>query len=158
MIIIGIDTGVKTGFAVNFDGNLIQLKTLGIIVAMAEALEFRSQFAKDMVICIEDTRQRKWMPAKVGNERLKGVGSVNRDSSIWQEFCEFYDLPYILVPPAHLAGLTKMKIERFIEMTGWAGKRPSEHARDAGMMTWKYQRLISKGMVKIPPKPSERTL
>lgn len=154
MILIGIDTGTHTGFAVNFDGKLIQLKTLGIIQAMNEVLEYRSLFAKDLVICIEDTRKRKWVRQDVGKERLKGVGSVNRDGAIWQEFCEYHDLPYILVPPAHLAGLTKMPEKIFNELTGWHGKRTSEHARDAGVMVWKYHRLISKGTVKIPPCPS----
>ena len=60
MIIIGIDTGAKTGFAVNHDGDITQLATHGIIKAMEAVLRVRSQFADDLVICIEDTRQRKW--------------------------------------------------------------------------------------------------
>ena len=155
MIIIGVDTGTKTGFAVNQDGDITQLATHGIIKAMEAVLRVRSQFADDLVICIEDTRQRKWVRHDVGRERLKGVGSVNRDGAIWEEFCEYHDIPYLLVPPAHLQGLTKMTEKDFRERTGWPGKRPSEHARDAGMMTWKYHRLITKGMVKIPKKPSE---
>ena len=155
MIIIGIDTGTKTGFAVNHDGDITQLATHGIIKAMETVLRVRSQFADDLVICIEDTRQRKWVRHDVGRERLKGVGSVNRDGAIWEEFCEYHDIPYLLVPPAHLQGLTKMTEKDFRERTGWTGKRCSEHARDAGMMTWKYHRLITKGMVKIPKKPSE---
>lgn len=155
MIIIGIDTGTKTGYAVNIDGKITQLETYGVITAMAAVLEIRSQFAGDFVLCIEDTRQRKWVRQDVGRERLKGVGSVNRDSAIWQEFCEYHDIPYLLVPPAHLQGFTKMTEKDFRERTGWAGKRCSEHARDAGVMVWKYWRLIEKGYVKIPLKPSE---
>lgn len=155
MIIIGIDTGTKTGFALNFDGKLIQLKTLNIIQAMHQVLEIRSQYAKPMVICIEDARKRKWLPPNVGKERLKGAGSVSRDGAIWQEFCEYHDLPYLLVPPSHMTGLTKMKPDKFADLTGWQGGRTSEHARDAGVMIWKYHRLIEKSHVKIPLKPSE---
>ena len=155
MIIIGIDTGTKTGFAVNQDGNLIELATYSIIKAMHRASEYHALFDEPVLVCIEDTRQRKWVRHDVGRERLKGVGSVNRDGAIWEEFCEYHDIPYLLVPPAHLVGLTKMTEKDFRERTGWPGKRPSEHARDAGMMTWKYHRLISKGMVKMPKKPSE---
>lgn len=155
MIIIGIDTGTKTGFAVNMDGKIIQLATVGIIEAMDRVLDYYSQFSKDIVVCIEDARKRKWLPPNVGKERLKGAGSVSRDGAIWQEFCEYHDLPYILVPPAHLAGLTKRTEKDFREITGWHGKRCSEHARDAGLMTWSYHRKISKGLVKMPPKPSE---
>ena len=160
MIIIGIDTGTKTGFAVNIDGEIIELETLGIIKAQLRVLS-RLESTKstmnghEFVVCIEDTRQRKWVRHDVGRERLKGVGSVNRDGAIWEEFCEYHDIPYLLVPPAHLVGLTKMTEKDFRERTGWTGKRPSEHARDAGMLTWKYHRLITKGMVKMPKKPSE---
>lgn len=150
-----IDTGTNTGFALNFDGKLIQLKTLNIIQAMHHVLEIRSQYAKPMFICIEDARKRKWLPKNVGKERLKGAGSVSRDGAIWQEFCEYHDLPYILVPPAHLAGLTKRTEKDFREITGWHGKRCSEHARDAGLMTWKYHNLLSKGLMPMPAKPSE---
>ena len=165
MIIIGIDTGTKTGYAVNKDGKIIHLATLGIITAQEEVLNWYSSNqehfkysvkpTEGFVVCIEDTRQRKWVRHDVGRERLKGVGSVNRDGAIWEEFCEYHDSPYLLVPPAHLQGLTKMTEKDFRERTGWTGKRCSEHARDAGMMTWKYHRLITKGMVKTPKKPSE---
>ena len=155
MVIIGVDTGTKTGFAVNQDGNLIELATYGIIKAMHRASEYHDLFDEPVLVCIEDTRQRKWVRQDVGRERLKGVGSVNRDGAIWEEFCEYHDIPYLLVPPAHLQGLTKMTEKDFRERTGWTGKRCREHARDAGMMTWKYHRLITKGMVKIPKKPSE---
>ena len=156
MIIIGIDTGTKTGFAINHDGVIVGLCTLGIIEAQQAVLKRYAASEKnhDFVVCIEDTRQRKWVRHDVGRERLKGVGSVNRDGAIWEEFCEYHDIPYLLVPPAHLVGLTKMTEKDFRERTGWQGKRPSEHARDAGMMTWKYHRLISTGKVAMPAKPS----
>ncbi len=156
MIIIGIDTGTKTGFAINHDGVIVGLCTMGIIEAQQAVLRrYAASGQHEFVVCIEDTRQRKWVRHDVGRERLKGVGSVNRDGAIWEEFCEYHDIPYLLVPPAHLQGLTKMTEKDFRERTGWTGKRPSEHARDAGMMTWKYHRLITKGMVKTPKKPSE---
>ena len=163
MIIIGIDTGTKTGFAINFNGAITELETLGIIQAQQVVMQTYQGtlnpscpvYGHEFIVCIEDTRQRKWVRHDVGRERLKGVGSVNRDGAIWQEFCEHYSIPFCLVPPAHLIGLTKMTEEDFRERTGWNGKRTSVHARDAGMMTWKYHRLITKGMVKIPKKPSE---
>lgn len=157
MIIIGIDTGKKTGFAVNKDGNIIFLKTFGIIAAMVQVLEYRSQFATDFVICIEDARKRTWFgnDEKKIRDKLKGAGSVSRDASIWQEFCEYHDLPYILVPPSHLSGLTKMREDDFKNLTNWDGGRCSEHARDAGVMTHKYHKLFSKGLMPMPAKPSE---
>ena len=163
MIIMGIDTGTKTGFAINFNGVIAELETFGIIQAQQVVMQTYQGtlnpscpvYGHEFIVCIEDTRQRKWVRHDVGRERLKGVGSVNRDGAIWEEFCEYYDIPYLLVPPAHLQGLTKMTEKDFRERTGWTGKQCSEHARDAGMMTWKYHRLITKGMVKMPKKPSE---
>lgn len=149
MIVIGIDTGTKTGLAVMRDGTLTQLETCGIITAMYKVLEYRSRFADDLVVCIEDARLRKWLPKNVGKERLKGAGSVSRDAAIWQEWCEYHGLPYILVAPASLQGLTKRTEKDFRQITGWHGKRCSEHARDAGLMVWKYERLIRQGVVAI---------
>ena len=31
-----------------------------------------------LLVCIEDTRLRKWVKKDIRSERLKGVGSVNR--------------------------------------------------------------------------------
>lgn len=157
MIIIGIDTGTNTGFAVNIDGEIVELETLGIIKAQLRVLSWLESTKSTMNghefgVCIEDARQRKWVHKDIGRERLRGVGSVCRDSAIWQEFCEHYSIPFCLVPPAHLIGLTKMTEEDFRERTGWNGKRTSVHARDAGIMTWKYHRLISKSAARTTSK------
>ncbi|WP_250162193.1 hypothetical protein [Psychrobacter sp. WY6] len=41
-------------------------------------------------------------------------------------------------------------------ITGWTA-RTSEHARDAGMMIYKYHRLIEKGVVDVPAaKPMKK--
>ena len=96
MILIGIDTGVKTGFAHSIDG-------------------------------------------------------VLQD---WQEFCERYDIPHLLVAPASID--TKRSAKDFKMITGWNG-RTSEHSRDAGMLIYKYHRLIEKGVVDAPaPKPIKK--
>lgn len=153
MNIIGIDTGTKTGFCHLYNGEICQLKTYNIIKAQAEVLHIH-QSQKDIVIAIEDTRKRKWVTDDIGNERLKGVGSVNRDSAIWQEFCEFYDIAYLLIAPAYLIGLLKMPVNDFTLFSGWQGKS-SEHSRDAFVLADKVNKLIIKGYLQIPLKPSE---
>ena len=157
MILIGIDTGVKTGFAHSIDGVLQEVSTQSILSAQDKVLDIRNEAAQsdvNLVVCIEDVRKRKWVDPSIGSERLKGVGSVTRDCSIWQEFCERNGLRHILVPPAYID--TKRKAKDFAMITGWTA-RTSEHARDAGMMIYKYHRLIEKGVVDVPaPKPIKK--
>lgn len=154
MILIGIDTGVKTGFSHSIDGVLQEVSTQSILSAQDKVLAIRDEAAQsdvDLVVCIEDVRKRTWVDDSIGRERIKGVGSVTRDCSIWQEFCERNGLRHILVAPANID--TKRNAKDFKMITGWAG-RTSGHGRDAGMMIYKYHRLINKGVVDVPaPKP-----
>lgn len=150
MILIGIDTGVKTGFAHSIDGVLQEVSTQSILSAQDKVYKtFEEAQASDIkfVVCIEDVRKRKWVDPRIGKERMKGVGSVIRDCSIWQEFCERYDIPHLLVSPASID--TKRSAKDFKMITGWHG-RTSEHSRDAGMLIYKYHRLIEKGAVDVP--------
>ena len=154
MILIGIDTGVKTGYAHSIDGVLQEISTQSILSAQDKVLDIRDEAAQSdvkLIVCIEDVRKRKWVDPSIGRERMKGVGSVTRDCSIWQEFCERNGLRHILVPPAHID--TKRSAKDFEMITGWTAQT-SEHARDAGMLIHKYHRLIEKGVVDVPaPKP-----
>ncbi|CAM3970766.1 hypothetical protein PSAR109036_01915 [Psychrobacter arenosus] len=156
MILIGIDTGVKTGFAYSVAGEIQDIATETILSAQERVLAVRkSAEVKGVpyVVCIEDVRLRKWVAPNIGSERLQGIGSVKRDCSIWQEFCERHNIRYILVPPAHIE--TKTKDAYFKSVTGYQG-RTSGHGRDAGMMIYKYHRLITKGVVAIPNLPKDK--
>lgn len=153
MILIGIDTGVKTGYAHSIDGVLQSVSTESILSAQDKAhkaFEEAQLSGIEFVVCIEDVRKRTWIDRSIGKERMKGVGSVTRDCSIWQEFCERYNIPHLLIAPANIA--TKRSAKDFKMITGWQG-RTSEHARDAGMMIYKYHRLITKGVVAVPSAP-----
>jgi len=153
VILIGIDTGVKTGYAHSIDGVLQEVSTQTILSAQDKVHRiFEEARASDITfaVCIEDVRKRTWVDPRIGKERLKGIGSVTRDCSIWQEFCERYDIPYLLVAPANID--TKRNAKDFKMITGWTA-RTSEHARDAGMMIYKYHRLITKGTVAVPDAP-----
>jgi len=156
MILIGIDTGVKTGFAYSVKGEFKKVSTETILSAQDAVFNISVEAAlinTPCVVCIEDVRLRKWVAPNIGSERLQGIGSVKRDCSIWQEFCERHNIRYILVPPAHIE--TKTKDAYFKSVTGYQG-RTSGHGRDAGMMIYKYYRLITKGVVAIPNLPSDK--
>ena len=133
-LIVGLDPGVKTGFAVwsRSERRLTTVETLGItqamtlIRAMADAGSLHS-------VRFEDARLRKWFGTR-GREALQGAGSVKRDCSIWEEFLSgLVGVPFLPVSPQ--AKGRKLDAEQFKRVTGWQG-RTSEHGRDAAMLVW----------------------
>ena len=136
-ILIGIDTGVHTGFAVAFDhgegGELQKVQSLSITQAMQSILEYEDEHdLKDIMLYIEDARKRTWFTG--GREKAQGVGSVKRDAQIWENWCKEQGINFKLIHPA--ANATKKKVEDFTRMTGWTG-RTNEHGRDAAMLVFK---------------------
>ena len=136
-ILIGIDTGVNTGFAVAFDhgegGVLQKVESLSITQAMQSVLEYEDEHdLKDIMLYIEDARKRTWFTG--GREKAQGVGSVKRDAQIWEDWCTEQGLNFKMIHPA--ANATKKKVEDFTRMTGWTG-RTNEHGRDAAMLVFK---------------------
>ena len=129
-LVVGIDTGVNTGFAV-WDRErkvLTELTTLKIHQAMERVRELSYQ--DDIVVYFEDARQRKWF-GSAGREQLQGAGSVKRDCGIWEDFLKDLNVEYHAIPPKN--NLTKMNADLFAKVTGWKG-RTSEHARDAAFL------------------------
>ena len=136
-ILIGIDTGVKTGYAVAMvhgtGGELHQVECLSITKAMQSIQEIKAIHGKDnLKLYIEDARKRKWFTG--GKEKAQGVGSVKRDAQIWEDWCIEQEFNYIMVHPK--ANATKTKADLFKKITGWTG-RTNEHARDAAMLVFK---------------------
>ena len=92
-IMIGIDTGVKTGFAVAADrgkgGELEQVESLSITQAMSKVKDsIQTWGTQNVCLYIEDARQRTWFTG--GREKAQGVGSVKRDAQIWEDWCSRY--------------------------------------------------------------------
>ena len=136
-ILIGIDTGVNTGFAVAIDsgngGDLQEVECLSITQAMANINELVIEHGKENIkLYIEDARLRTWFTG--GREKAQGVGSVKRDAQIWESWCKEQDLNYIMIHPK--ANATKTKADVFKKRTGWSG-RTNEHARDAAMLVFR---------------------
>lgn len=133
-VLVGIDTGVNTGFAVALDegqgGYLIQVISLTITQAMARVKELCDLYGKaELCLYIEDARQRTWFTG--GREKAQGVGSVKRDAQIREDWCKENAMNYKMIHPK--ANRTKYKADTFKKITGWIG-RTNEHARDAAML------------------------
>lgn len=128
-VLVGIDPGVATGFAVTIDGSLHTVTTLTILTAMAQIFDSIGR-RENVHVYWEDARLRTWFGSK-GREALMGAGSIKRDCSIWKEFFALHKLANTPVAPRH--NNTKLKAPEFQCITGWAGKT-NEHGRDAAML------------------------
>lgn len=131
MIHIGIDPGTKTGIAV-WDSATKQFIVVGTCSIVEAIFLVREYPEADTKIHYEDARQRSWFGSK-GREVMKGVGSVERDCKIWEQFCAHFGYESRAVHPKNI--VTKLDAKRFEAMTGYTG-RTSEHARDAAMIVW----------------------
>lgn len=130
-ILIGIDPGVNTGFAI-YDGNDLQLDTLTITRAMAKIIALQSCSDIRMHVFVEDARRRQWF-GNAGRERLMGAGSIMRDCSIWESFLTEQGIQFTLIPPKY--NTTKLDADQFKKLTRYAG-RTNEHSRDAAMLVF----------------------
>ena len=120
MIHIGIDTGVKTGFAAwdSEKRHFLEIVTLTITQAMERVLIYRNiglTTGSEIRLYIEDARLRKWF----GNTG--------------QDWCREHEIDCLMVAPKN--NKTKMNSESFKRLTGWR-KAVSEHARDAACMVY----------------------
>lgn len=133
MICIGIDPGTHTGVAVwdSREGKFLSLETLPIHIALTRVLAIAERNRDNVQVVFEDARQRTWFGKGDTNAKLQGAGSVKRDCSIWEDFCEDYDIPFQAKPP--VKGATKVSAEYFKMISHYTG-RTSEHSRDAAML------------------------
>ncbi len=130
-MVCAIDPGVNTGMALAIDGVLHEVYTVSFTKAQADILELVNR-GNAIELVIEDPRGQYVPLAQREPQRIKGVGSVERDCKLWIEFCEFYGIPYRLVKPGKYR---KIDAKTFKQITGWTD-RTSEHARAAAMMVF----------------------
>ena len=134
--IIGIDTGVNTGIAI-FDVEkqefeLIDSKQIHEAIMLVVAMGANKS---EILVRVEDARQRKWIPKGTSRERLQGVGSVKRDAKIWEDFLDDFNFNFDMVAPKNNA--TKLTAQTFKELTGWK-HRTNEHSRDASGLCFPF--------------------
>ena len=138
MIVVGIDPGVHTGLAVwdTSSRQFLDVRCSGIVDAMRYLFELQQNRGIGLVV-FEDARKRKWIPRERDlsqfRGRAMGAGSVKRDCSIWQEWCEVNGIEYVAVPPKN--NTTKLSDAMFRGITGYDG-RTNEHGRDAAMLVF----------------------
>lgn len=146
MIVIGIDPGTTTGFAI-WDPHarqLLAVESWKIHQAMRRVESLR---ADSPLVLFEDARTMRIGGGKTfgQNSRLQGVGSVKRDSAIWEDFLEDAGLPY----QARMwkPGMTKWSAPEFLRVTGWS-LPTNNHGRDAAVIVYGTNLPMAQGMVR----------
>lgn len=138
MLVVGIDPGLHTGLAVwdTSARQFLEIRCSGIVSAM----DYLSDLSRDRgigLVVFEDARQRKWIPRERDLAQMKGramgAGSVKRDCSIWEEWCDARNIQYIATRPKN--GMTKLTDAYFRGITGY-DRRTNEHGRDAAMLVF----------------------
>lgn len=134
-LVIGIDPGLNTGYAVNNikAKRLLTVRSLLIHQAFEYVLDLKG-LNRLKIIRVEDARKRKFFTG--GKEKAQGVGSIKRDCKIWEDFLTDHTIPFELVHPKNLR--TKIDAVTFKKITGWEGNSNS-HSRDAAMSVFGYK-------------------
>lgn len=127
--IIGIDTGVNTGFAV-WDRQERKFKEVCSTHIHRAMLSVNYRKEDGILVRVEDARQRKWF-GNSGKEQLQGAGSVKRDAKIWEDFLKDLNVDFEMVAPKN--NKTKLDAKKFKMITGW-NEPTNEHSRDAAML------------------------
>lgn len=152
-IVIGIDPGTKTGFAVKnlTTGEWLDVDTIKRWEIPVKVLEYAEKY--EVYVVFEDATQRTWYGkderqfygkfrtnsmTKKDMSRYKGIkmgaGSVMGSSTMIREFLDDCRIPYVAQKPK--SGATKVD-KKFVARLGWEG-RSSEHSRDAIMLIQGY--------------------
>lgn len=162
MIVIGIDPGTTTGFAI-WDPHtraLLAVDSMKLHRALARVESLR---ADAPLVIFEDARTMRIGGGETYGQksRLQGVGSVKRDSAIWEEFLEDAGLPY--QARTYKAGTTKWTADYFQRITGWTAQT-NNHGRDAAVIVHGLNLPMAEGIVRAwqqrnaytPPRTSAR--
>lgn len=130
---IGVDTGVKTGFAVWDKERKIfaEISTLMIHRAMDKILEYHRS-GHDIHVFVEDARKATF-GRQLDYAKAQGSGSVKRDAKIWEDFLTDHRIPFTMVRPKK--AITKLDKETFQKITGYTGIT-SSHGRDSAMIVY----------------------
>lgn len=136
-VIIGVDPGVKTGFAV-WDGNTFSLiKSYSIYDFFDMAIQYDIKYQCKFII--EDARQRKWYGNSKGKDQ--GAGWIRTLSGVYESFFKDHQMDYEMIHP--LKGGTKWNAKQFKQYTGYE-QQTNEHGRDAAVIVFKRQMVCQK--------------
>lgn len=135
-IVAGVDPGKNTGYA-KWDASLRKMVAVETSQIHRVMHELREGWEAGWLayVVFEDARLRTYFGTKRGtkeDDALKqGAGSIKRDCTILEDFCQDLGIPFMALSPMQKG--RKETVESFARMTGWTA-RTSNHGRDAGML------------------------
>jgi hypothetical protein len=135
-VVIGLDPGVNTGFALIEDQKIEILHTINPL----DVLGFLSFHKPDRVV-FEDSRLTSFLftsnaKLAVAKNMARKVGQVDMVCSLIVTACDRLGIPAHGISPKGKGA--KLNAAQFKAATGWAGKS-NEHERDACMVAWPYR-------------------
>jgi hypothetical protein len=145
MIVIGIDPGVKTGYAI-YDAQKRELKQYGsgsIFNVFKIVGEHWEEYGANITVIVEDARLCKYAGPN-GNAARMGVGSVKRDSQIWVEYLKLLGASFKQVDPRHNK-LKKLSAKDLTKFIGHDVSGSNQHARDAISLAWLHANQYRRG-------------
>ena len=136
MIVIGIDPGTTTGFAVYCPSTnrLTVVKSTSFWEAYRSVVAFHPSEVLGVVIEVPDTKH-VWQKVAMGTKAIQrqavNVGGVLREAQLLADGIEKVGYRVKRVNPRK-----KIDANTFREFTGWQGQT-NQHERDAGILCWR---------------------
>lgn len=133
-ITIGIDPGVHTGVAVYncTIQSFLHISSTNIVEAQAIVQQYAQEADNDVVIILEDPRLIRRRANMTSALRMRGVGSVMRDASMWCEWARHNNIP-LYRKGLGITAKGRQGAEMFKQLTGIT-RRTNSHERDAAMI------------------------
>lgn len=133
---IGIDPGVNTGIATwnAATKKFVSVQSMSAIKAETTILAMQKLWGDRMTVLVEDSRSNYVPPDMRRPEQIKGVGSVHRDCSRWQEFLEYHQVKHAMMPLSRNP-LRKSSSADFKRITGYQDPT-NAHGRDAAALVY----------------------
>jgi hypothetical protein len=143
-VVIGIDPGTATGFAL-WDAS----ERAFLVICSASFFDACTMLRKaaeryDVRACVvEDSRA---LPIYQRNRGAKGqalaavgrsVGVTDRDTTLWLDLCERLGIPAVAAKPQKRG---KWKADDLARITGYDA-RTNQHGRDAGRLAYEHRHL-----------------
>ena len=128
MIVVGIDPGINTGFAIVENGKIMRLETLSFWAAIDAINSLENAL---FIVELPKTRHVWHRGASNKSAVLKtgmNVGSCIREAELIIDYLEKTGRNYQQVAPQG-----KISAAYFNKITGWEG-RSNQHTRDAAML------------------------
>lgn len=155
MILIGIDPGESTGFAV-YNTELSEFEVINTFKGFYECMlsvHAWQEYTGDIFVIVEDARLATYKRhGKAQAARAQGAGDVKGICREWERALNYTGIPHRLTRPNKQLNRSAKDADNFKLLTGYVG-RTSHHARIAGKLALQESRRMELLAREIPNRP-----